>query len=70
MNRICRPVRFFSIHPEYVDVNLTSSTIAAIMVSIYSPLDIIFDQQEFANGANVTLSLPACLTGSSLVRLD
>ena len=43
MNIICRPVRFFSIHPEYVAVILTSSTIAAFKISVYSPLYILLD---------------------------
>ena len=31
-----------SIHPEYVAIILTSSTIAAIRISVYSPLNILF----------------------------
>ena len=41
MNRICRPVRVFPIHPEYVAIILTSSTIADIRISVYSLLNIL-----------------------------
>ena len=50
MNKCCRPVRFF-FHPDYVAIILTSSTIAAIRISVYSPLNIIFD-------ATLPFSLP------------
>ena len=41
MKIICQTVRFFSIHPEYVAIILTFSTIAAIRVSIYPPMNIL-----------------------------
>ena len=43
MNRICRPVSFSSIHPEYVAIILTSTTIADPRISVYSPLHILLD---------------------------
>ena len=43
MNIICRPVIYFSIHPKYVAIILTISTISAIRISFYSPLNILLD---------------------------
>ena len=42
-NIICQPVRFLSIHSEYVAIILTSSTIYSIRISVYSPPDILLD---------------------------
>ena len=43
MNRISGTLRFIYIHPEEVVIILSSSTIDAIRISVYSPLNILLD---------------------------
>ena len=58
MNRICRPVSSFSIHPEYVAIVLTRTTIAAIMISVYSPLHVLLDAPPAWYEATLSVSPP------------